>query len=65
MPAVHYVPSERLDPIFEATVDAVEEAIVNALIAAETMIGRDDNKVAAIDHGRLQEIMRAHGRLNG
>ena len=65
MPAVHYVPSERLDPIFEATVDAVEEAIINALIAAETMIGCDDNKVVAIDHARLQEVMRTHGRLNG
>ncbi len=65
LPAAAYVPSEWLDPIFEATVDAVEEAIINALIAAETMIGCDDNKVAAIDHARLQEVMRTHGRLNG
>ena len=36
------VPNEQLDPIFEATVSAVEEAIVNALVAAESMIGRDD-----------------------
>jgi len=57
------VPNEGLDPIFEATVSAVEEAIVNALVAAESMIGRDDHKVIAIPQDRLCEVMKKYGRL--
>ena len=57
------VPNEQLDPIFDATVSAVEEAIVNALVAAESMIGRDDHKVIAIPHDRLSEVMKKYGRL--
>jgi L-aminopeptidase/D-esterase-like protein len=41
----------------------VEEAIINAMIAAESMTGRDGHLVKAIDHDQLREIMRAHGRL--
>ncbi len=54
-----------IDPLFEATVEATEEAIVNALVAAETMTGRDGNTAHRLPHGRLVEIMRAHGRLRG
>ena len=57
------VPNEQLDPIFEAAVSAVEEAIVNALVAAETMIGRDDREVIAIPRDRLCEVMKKYGRL--
>jgi L-aminopeptidase/D-esterase-like protein len=57
------VPNEQLDPIFDATVSAAEEAIINALVAAETMIGRDNNKVIAIPHDRLCEVMKKYGRL--
>ena len=57
------VPNEQLDPIFDATVSAVEEAIVNALVAAESMVGRDDHKVMAIPHDRLCEVMKKYGRL--
>jgi L-aminopeptidase/D-esterase-like protein len=57
------VPNEELDPIFDATVSAVEEAIVNALVAAESMIGRDDHKVIAIPQDRLCEVMKKYGRL--
>jgi L-aminopeptidase/D-esterase-like protein len=52
-----------LDPVFEATVQATEEAIVNALIAAETMIGRDGNKAIAIPHDRLQLVLRKYKQL--
>jgi tellurite resistance protein len=52
------VANEELDPIFDATVSATEEAIVNALVAAETMIGRDDHKVIAIPQDRLREVMK-------
>ena len=51
-----------LDPIFEATVEATEEAIVNALVAAETMTGRDGITAHRLPHDRLVEVMRAHGR---
>jgi D-aminopeptidase len=51
-------------PVFEATVEAVEEAILNALIAAETMTGWNGQQVVALDHARLQETLRAHGRLD-
>jgi D-aminopeptidase len=52
-----------LDPLIEATVDATEEAIVNALVAAETMTGRDDITAYRLPHDRLVEVLRQHGRL--
>ena len=54
---------ERIDPLFEATVQATEEAIVNALVAAETMKGIDGNTVHAIPHDRLREILKKYNRL--
>jgi D-aminopeptidase len=54
-----------LDPLFEATVEATEEAIVNALVAAETMTGRDGIVANRLPHDRLVEVMRRHGRLRG
>jgi D-aminopeptidase len=52
-----------LDPIFAATIDATAEAILNALVAAETMTGRDGNTARALPHDRLRAIMQRHGRL--
>lgn len=57
------IPNDAMGPIFLAAVEATEEAIVNALIAAETMTGADGYKVHAIPHDRLQEALRKHGRL--
>jgi len=54
-----------IDPLFEATVEATEEAIVNALVAAETMTGRDGMVAHRLPHDRLVEVMRAHRRLRG
>jgi D-aminopeptidase len=56
------IPNERIDPIFAATVQATEEAIINALVAAETMTGRDDHMVIGIPHDRVRELMRKYGR---
>ncbi len=50
-------------PLFAATVQATEEAIVNALVAAETMRGADGNVVHALPHERLREVLRNYGRL--
>jgi D-aminopeptidase len=52
-----------LDPLFEATVEATEEAIVNALVAADTMTGRDGITAHRLPHDRLVEVMRQYGRL--
>lgn len=53
-----------LDPLFEATVEATEEAIVNALVAAETMTGRDGWTAHRLPHDRLREVMTRFGRLS-
>jgi len=62
---LQYLPHAQLDPLFEGVVDAVEEAVVNAMVTAQTMTGRDGHTVLAIDHCRLRDIMRRFGRLSG
>jgi L-aminopeptidase/D-esterase-like protein len=62
-PAVTMLPNERMGPLFEATVQATEEAIVNALVAAETMTGRDGHKAIALPHDRLREVLKKYNRL--
>jgi L-aminopeptidase/D-esterase-like protein len=57
------LPNDRMNPLFEATVQATEEAIVNALIAAETMTGIDGHKVIALSHDRLKQVMKKYNRL--
>ncbi len=57
------LPNERMNALFEATVQATEEAIVNALVAAETMMGIDDHKVIALPHDRLRDVMKKYNRL--
>jgi D-aminopeptidase len=57
------VVDEHINPLFEAVVEATEEAITNALLAAETMTGRDGITAHALDPERLVSIMRAHGRI--
>lgn len=53
-----------VDPLFEATVQATEEAIINALVAAETTEGINGHVLHAIPHDRLQEILQKYGRLH-
>ncbi|HYT29799.1 MAG TPA: P1 family peptidase [Actinomycetota bacterium] len=55
----------HITPLFEAALDATEEAIVNALLAAETMTGRDGITAHALDHERLLDVMATYGRLPG
>jgi D-aminopeptidase len=52
-----------LDPVFEATVQATEEAIINAMLAARTMKGADDFVVPALPHDRLRQVLASHDRL--
>jgi len=56
------IPKWSMDPIFKATVEATEEAIINALIAAEDMEGINGNKVFAIPHDRLKQVMKKFNR---
>jgi D-aminopeptidase len=53
----------RISPLFEATAQAVEEAIVNALVAARTMTGADNLRVTALPHERLRAVLAKYGRL--
>ncbi len=56
------LPNQNANPLFEATVQATEEAIVNALVAAETMEGINGNTVHALPHDRLLEVLARYGR---
>ena len=60
---VSMLANDELDPVFLATVQATEEAIVNALVAADTMTGINDKKVIALPHDRLREVLRKYNRL--
>jgi len=57
------LPNQQLNPIFLATVQATEEAIINAMVAAETMKGANDLEVIELPHGRLREVLKKYNRL--
>lgn len=57
------LPNERINQLFWATAQATEEAIVNALVAAETMKGYNDNTAFALPHDRLKEVLKKYNRL--
>jgi D-aminopeptidase len=58
------VTNDAMSPLFECTVEAVEEAIVNALVASDTMVGRDGHRAEGIPIAKVQEILRRYNRLN-
>jgi L-aminopeptidase/D-esterase-like protein len=57
------VPNDRMNPLFSATVQSVEEAIINAMVAAETMKGANDFVVRALPHDELRRILKKYNRL--
>jgi D-aminopeptidase len=61
--ALTMLPNDDMNPIFLATVQSVEEAVVNALIAAKTMKGINDHEVRAIPHAQLQQVLKKYNRL--
>jgi D-aminopeptidase len=61
--SLQMVPNDALDPVFGATVEATEEAIVNAMVAARDMVGVDDHRVIAIPHAQLRAVLKKYGRL--
>jgi L-aminopeptidase/D-esterase-like protein len=60
---VSMLSNARISAVFEATVQATEEAIVNALVAGETMTGVDGHRIEALSHAHLQEVLRKYNRL--
>jgi D-aminopeptidase len=57
------LPNESLNPIFLATVQATEEAVINAMVAAKTMTGINNHTVIALPHDRLREVLKKYNRL--
>jgi D-aminopeptidase len=55
--------NDLLDPLFGATVQATEEAVINAMVAADDMTGIDDHHVTALSHTKLREVLRKYNRL--
>jgi L-aminopeptidase/D-esterase-like protein len=62
-PTMQRLGSSLMDPLFTATVEATEEAIINAMLAAETMTGADYRRAWAIPHDQLRAILRKYNRL--
>jgi len=60
---VQMLNEDHIDELFWATIEATEEAILNSMVAAETMTGRDGITFHALPHDRLVELMRRYGRL--
>ncbi|MGB9404343.1 MAG: P1 family peptidase [Candidatus Acidiferrales bacterium] len=60
---VSMVQNEDMDPLFEATVQSTEEAVINAMVAAETMTGINDHRVEALPHDKLREVLKKYNRL--
>ena len=59
---IETMPNDLMDPLFTATVEATEEAIINALVDNHDMIGRDNHKVEALPHDRLRDILQKYNR---
>src|SRR5262249_31323371 len=57
-PQVTILANDRMNSLFEATVQATEEAVINAMLAAETMTGIDGHQAFALPHDRLREVLK-------
>ena len=57
------LPNDMIEPVFAATVQATEEAIINAMVAAETMTGIENHRVRALPHDQLRAILKKYNRL--
>jgi L-aminopeptidase/D-esterase-like protein len=57
------LPNDRIDPLFQATIDATEEAVVNAMLAAQTMTGADGIRVFGLPSDRVVALLRRYNRM--
>jgi D-aminopeptidase len=64
MRQITMLPNEQMNPLFLATVQATEEAVINAMVAAETIKGINDFEVIALPHERLREVLKKYNRLS-
>jgi len=55
--------NDEMNPLFDATAQATEEAIVNAMVGARTMTGFEGHTVMALPHDRLREVLKKYNRL--
>lgn len=58
------LPNDKIEPVLAATVQATEEAIINAMVAAETTTGIENHKVIALPHDRLRDVLKQYNRLD-
>ncbi|MCM0673307.1 P1 family peptidase [Micromonospora phytophila] len=63
MATLHFVPWGYTDRFYEATVQAVEEAVINAMVGNTEMTGRDGNRIPALPHNRVAELLSTRGVL--
>ena len=64
LPAASFVPDAKINPLFTAVVQSIDEAILNSLIANKTMVGRDDREVIALPHDDLCAVLKEYGPLS-
>lgn len=62
-PALTMLPNERIDPLFRATIDATEEAVVNSMLAAQTMTGADGIRVFGLPGDRVVTALKKYNRM--
>ena len=62
-PSLTMLPNDRIDPLFQATIDATEEAVVNAMLAAETMTGADGIRVFGLPGDRVVAALKKYNRM--
>ena len=62
-PALVMLPNDRIDPLFHATIDATEEAVVNAMLAAQTMTGADGIRVFGLPGDRVVAALKKYNRM--
>jgi len=62
-PALTMLPNDRVDPLFSATIDATEEAVVNAMLAAQTMTGADGIRSFGLPGDRVVATLRKYNRM--
>jgi D-aminopeptidase len=62
-PSLVMLPNDRIDPLFRATIDATEEAVVNAMLAAQTMTGADGIRVFGLPGDRVVAALKKYNRM--
>jgi D-aminopeptidase len=62
-PSLTMLPNDRIDPLFSATIDATEEAVVNAMLAAQTMTGADGIRASGLPGDRVVAALRKYNRM--